>query len=269
MLDGSGSFDPDGEPIALLWTAADIAFDNPMSSMPTARFPLGTTTVTLRATDGAGNMGTAMRDVVVRDTIAPATSVGISGTMGQNGWYRSAVDVALAATDACGLDGTYLALDGGAFVRSSGATLDDGQHLVEAYAMDVAGNEDRLQHRIVRVDRTAPSVAILDPMPSHAYLTQGPVRLRAEAEAIGSNSAIVVGGLTVRADAFDATSGVALVEFLVDGAVRGMATRGPFAFDGSADTPGTHTLAVRAVDAAGNSASAEEVIYLVPLPALA
>ena len=47
MLDGTGSFDPDDDPLTYSWTAEGIVFDDPASATPSAAFPLGVTTVTL------------------------------------------------------------------------------------------------------------------------------------------------------------------------------------------------------------------------------
>lgn len=73
-LDGSSSRDPDGDPITFAWTAPGIAFDDPASATPTARFPLGTTRVTLVVSDGQAR-GTAQANVVVRDTQPPAVGM--------------------------------------------------------------------------------------------------------------------------------------------------------------------------------------------------
>jgi hypothetical protein len=72
-----------------------------------------------------------------------------------------------------------------------------------------------------------------------------------------ASSASVSGSVTLAANASDAGSGVARVEFLVDGAVVGTDTSAPYqaTWDAEAATLGTHSWRARAVDAAGNAAT--------------
>ena len=74
-LDGTGSYDPDGDPITYEWTAPGIAFDDPTSATPTATFPLGTTTVTLIVNDGMDDSAPDYVDITVVDTTPPTISV--------------------------------------------------------------------------------------------------------------------------------------------------------------------------------------------------
>jgi hypothetical protein len=57
-LDGTGSSDPDGDPLTFLWTAPitipPVTFDDPTSITPIATFPVGVTAVTLTVTDPSG-----------------------------------------------------------------------------------------------------------------------------------------------------------------------------------------------------------------------
>jgi len=78
-LDGTGSSDPDGDPITFFWSAPGIVFDDPTSPTPTATFPLGNTTVTLVVNDGFENSDPATVVVTVQDTLPPTiTWVGAS-----------------------------------------------------------------------------------------------------------------------------------------------------------------------------------------------
>jgi len=73
-LDGSGSYDPDGDELTYEWTwVGGLA----SSVNPTPVFPLGTTTVTLSVSDGQLS-DTDTMDVTVVDTTPPEISVSVS-----------------------------------------------------------------------------------------------------------------------------------------------------------------------------------------------
>ena len=62
-------------------------------------FPLGDTTVTCTATDGSGNTATSTFTVTVSDATPPVITHEIQGTLGNDGWYTSAVDLTWSVTD--------------------------------------------------------------------------------------------------------------------------------------------------------------------------
>jgi hypothetical protein len=70
-LNGSGSFDPDNDPLTFSWSAPGITFDDPSSATPTARFPLGMTTVTLTVEDPSKEKDSDEALVTVKDTTPP------------------------------------------------------------------------------------------------------------------------------------------------------------------------------------------------------
>ena len=76
-LDGSGSYDPDKDPLSYVWSASGIIFDDPTSPTPTATFLLGRTTVTLIVNDGCVDSDLDMVDITVEDTTPPDISVSI------------------------------------------------------------------------------------------------------------------------------------------------------------------------------------------------
>ena len=72
-----------GTPVSVpLPIATDNCSVQPVTSDAPAVFPLGVTTVTFTATDGAGNVTTAMTTVTVTDTSAPGRATVISGPTG-------------------------------------------------------------------------------------------------------------------------------------------------------------------------------------------
>lgn len=70
-LDGTASYDPDGDEISFLWEAPGITFDDPESATPTATFPDGSTTVTLMVKDHCDEMHSTDVLIIIHDTTAP------------------------------------------------------------------------------------------------------------------------------------------------------------------------------------------------------
>jgi hypothetical protein len=73
-LDGSNSYDPDGDPLTYTWSAPGVTFDDAHAVTPTGGFPLGETSVLLAVYDGA----VADSDTVVvkiEDTLPPKVTV--------------------------------------------------------------------------------------------------------------------------------------------------------------------------------------------------
>jgi N-acetyl-anhydromuramyl-L-alanine amidase AmpD len=131
----------------------------------------------------------------------------------------------------------------------------DGVHTVVVYARAA---DHRLAKRrltlVVRNARPAPRPKPTPPpatVPAAAVLRQSLV-----------DGQTVSGAVDWRAEAANAVR----VEFLVDGVVRASATTAPYAWswDASAETPGEHTLAVRAVGRDGRTADAPLRVTVAP-----
>jgi hypothetical protein len=96
-LDGSGSTPG----AALLWEAWGISFDDPTSISPTATFPLGTTVVTLTATEG-GEPNTDTVLVTVEDETPPvAHARAMPSVLWPPNHELVEVQVRLRTSDAC------------------------------------------------------------------------------------------------------------------------------------------------------------------------
>ena len=173
-------------------------------------------------------------ELEVATAVPPVSSITLSPADpdGSNGWYRSAVGVTVAATDAdgdlaqtrCALDptGTLSAFadlpDASCAVSSVGT---DGVHALYAASVDAAGNEESpLVSAEFQIDRTGPVVQPTLSAPSPIAVGQA--------------------GVTANANATDATSRVA--------------SSGCGTVDTS--TPGAKTVTCTATDYAGNETSA-------------
>ncbi len=159
-----------------------------------------------------------------------------------HGWYTGAVTVDVWFRDDAGVRGveyrvhrpTAAATDAGGAPpwsqvvdeRVSVAVVDDGESWVEARALDVNGNVSASQLVPVRIDRDPPTVEIMAPFDGEAVTLGAPVVARHACDDAGS-------GL-VTCDA-STTAGVYVDASMV----------------------GTHTVRLRAVDAAGHVTAAE------------
>lgn len=184
-------------------------------------------TVVVRATDQAGNSADASVSFTV-DTVDPSVSISFP-TAGQH-VASTSVGVAFSATDANALTVTCQ-VDGGGFTPCSSPLnltgLSQGSHTVIVRAVDPAGNSFEVS-RTFTVDTVTPSVSIISPTPGK-YINSTTVS--SDFSANDANGVTV----TCRLDA---------------GAFQ------PCTSPASASSlsQGDHTITVRAVDPAGNSA---------------
>ncbi len=117
--------------------------------------------------------GTASAATVL-DVTPPTTTALVTGTLGDNGWYVSDVQIILIATDNDGgscVKEIHYTVDGiETVVPGSSATFTistDGTHTVSFYAIDNAGNVEKPSpEMIINIDRTAPTISGMAASPS-------------------------------------------------------------------------------------------------------
>ncbi|SDZ24525.1 Glucose/arabinose dehydrogenase, beta-propeller fold [Micromonospora pattaloongensis] len=165
------------------------------------------------------------------DTTAPVTTATPSpaGPDGSDGWYRSDVTVTLAATDDdSGVDRTEYRL-GGDWQPYTEPVLvtGDGERTLEYRSVDKAGNTEQARSLTLKRDGTAP-------VSSAAFAPSGDAGWHR-------------GAVPVTISATDGASGVAKVEYSLDGGA--WAT---YADSVEVRGDGQHTLRYRATDRAGN-----------------
>jgi hypothetical protein len=182
-----------------------------------------TSTVEYYSVDNAGNVEST-KSVDLDEVLAPNTIASLIGGKGLGDIFVSpSVMIVLMASDnagGSGLASTMYRLDGGAWTeyQTEGVEVDgDGNHTVEFYSVDNAGNEESPSSVGFVIDSTAPATT---------------------ATVVGTN---------VTLSASDAESGVDSTMYRIDG--------GDWAeYDGvfSVAAPGNHTVDFYSVDAAGN-----------------
>jgi hypothetical protein len=126
--------------------------------------------------DGAGESLAGGVTGPTTDASAPLTTATLGGSLGNNGWYTSPVQVALNATDADGpqdVAGTVYTVDGGATQDYIGPfTLSgNGQHVVSFQSIDLAGNLEAEQTSTIKIDSTPPAGFGFSISPANKVLT--------------------------------------------------------------------------------------------------
>ncbi|WP_436794815.1 OmpL47-type beta-barrel domain-containing protein [Actinospongicola halichondriae] len=217
--------------------------------------PTGVTTVQYRATDVAGNTAGPFGQLIRVDENAPTLTLAAAGAPdGANGWYVSAPTITVDGYD----DGTGVGADSDRFrfrIDNDGyvecdptcgvvPTLETGQHLVHASAVDRFDNRSGESTIAVDVDLEAPEtdLRIAPGAPAGAndwFLKEPFVELVSVDPGEGS--------------------GVEAIHFVLDGAPAAEYT-GPFTIE-----PGSHTLCFSATDVAGNVEPTSCATFLVDI----
>ncbi len=191
-------------------------------------FALGETTVTVSATDSAGNVATKTFKITVVDTTAPV----ISGVP---------KDMTVEATSADGAIATWAAptaadlVDGTVAVScssASGSTFPIGETTVTATATDAAGNKAEASFKVKVVDTTKPAISAPD----------------VSKEATGPETKV-----DLAATASDVVDGSLAVSYTLKNG-------DPLPADGY--TVGDHVLTAWATDKAGNTATKDFTVTI-------
>ena len=225
----------------------DIYIDNALKATLTSApytytwaSSLGAHTIQAKATDAYGNVGSsALTNVTVTDQTAPSVSLTAPAAGATPG---GTISVSASASDNVGVTGVQFKLDGtnlGAEDTTSPysiswntTTATNGSHSLTAVARDAAGNTTTSSAVTVTVDNAAPTTSITAP----------------------TGGASVNGTVAVNVSATDNTggTGVAKVEFYIDGTLKSTDTTSPYSYswDTTTISNGTHSLTAKAYDKA-------------------
>jgi len=198
------------------------------------------------AVDNYGNVedapGTADASTGI-DTTKPVTTAIPAPPIpnGQHGWYVSNVTVTLSAVDAVsGVASTWYKVDAGGWtLYTVPFTPGDGNHTVQYYSIDHAGNTENTKSAIIKVDRAAPTTTLI---------LQG---------LLGSQGWYVT-NVSVTLSAYDATSGVNYTKYKLNNG-SWMVYTGSFVLT----TNGNYTLYYYSVDIAGNSETIKQMSFRI------
>jgi hypothetical protein len=204
----------------------------------------GSHNIEFQAVDNAGHTTTRAATLRV-DLTAPNVNYSLPAPDGLNGWYVSHPTILLSALDTLSgvrpdsLEYRLNSLDW--LAGESVTVLEDGYHIIEARANDLAGNSGDTAFDL-RVDTTDPQIEIT------------------VAADLPQQNGWYVSPATATALASDATSGLGGVEYQVETTAAQPARAGRFKVispawvNGSSLTleDGVHEVAMRASDSAGN-----------------
>jgi hypothetical protein len=203
--------------------------------------------------DGAGGTWCVKNLIITgkQDHDPPISTLTMSGTMKDSGWYSTPVQIKITATDNIGVAAIHYILDGvEKVVAGDTATFTvsgNGEHTLEYWSVDTMGNEE--MHKTVppfRIDSgSAPTVAITAPEPG-LYLFGNKI--------LSTSKIIIIGAFNIQATASDADSGIYKVKFFLDGDLIGESTTPPYKAYCAVKHMGAGTIKVTAEDFAQNTA---------------
>ena len=144
-------------PVTVNFTCVDVESGIAGCSSPVTLSGEGAgQSVTGQAADVAGNTAATTVDNINIDLTAPTTTDDVSSL-----WKNLDVLVNLAAFDALsGVAATHYALDSVAATGSTLTVADEGEHSLQYYSVDNAGNVETIKTApAIRIDKTAPTIA--------------------------------------------------------------------------------------------------------------
>ncbi|MDD1747299.1 MAG: pre-peptidase C-terminal domain-containing protein, partial [Methanomassiliicoccales archaeon] len=206
----------------------------------------GTFTIDYYSVDKVGNAESATSANIKIDLTAPMTTLSLTGATGGYGWFLNNVGLNFTVSESLsGLQSTYYRLDGGTWLRFlPGATISaEGQHQMDYYSIDSAGNSESVEHVTVSIDRSAPQSSV-------------------ELEGMEGNEGWYLGAVRVSIAATDPLSGLAAQSFSLDGGTW-QTYESPF----YVSAQGHHELEFNSSDLAGNVEISQMVIFDIDIEA--
>jgi len=214
------------------------------------------------AEDNVGNKENVSHIHIKIDKTEPETQCQISGYKGNDGWYVTAVNVTLMASDSTsGINKTLYKINNESWKEYNGTfeITKDGIYTIHYYSIDNAGNREEEKTKTIKIDKAKPNVAIIKPIKGYLYIEDRQIM----PTLLGNT--IIFGKITIMADASNHESGIQKVEFYVDGILQESVAQQPYAWQWNYLAIGTHLIKVIAYDSAGNSASDEMVVKIFNL----
>ncbi len=207
------------------------------------------------AMDKSGNINEDAITLKI-DSTPPSTQFYVNKNA-TNGWYNEDVNVTLDAHDSLsGIDETYYLLDNKLYEYNGEIKIGEGNHSFIYYSTDKAGNIEELNKARIKVDEHAPDISILSPTDG-IYLFGRKL--------LTSPYTIIIGNVSIEVKANDELSGVAHVDFYIDGELKFKDDAPPYSWEWNEQTIGVKDIQIIAYDKAGNHASLDKSVIAVNL----
>jgi len=193
----------------------------------------GIHTVEYYSRDNAGRTEPVRNTTFKIDKTAPVTVHSLSGTLGQNQWYVTSVNLTLNSTDnLSGVNCTRYSIDGGLTWQLYSGRISvtaDGGNSVKFYSQDIATNFESARTVTVYIDTAPPSLTF----------------------DLVNDSKFTSDSVVISWSSSDVSSGVNRTEWSLDGEAWQLSTGDSVSLTELTD--GAHVLELRATDNAGNS----------------
>ena len=145
----------------------------------------------------------------------------------------------------------------GEYVWNTTGLDDSNEYLLEISAKDASNNVGKAISDEFTVDNTVPSIIIEKPEGGKMYVFDR------EVLPLVCKKAFIIGKITVQATPSDTLSGIAKVEFHVDGTYKTQVTTSPYEWTWDEKIFGAHTIKVTAYDNAGNKIEKEIEVFII------
>ena len=182
---------------------------------------------------GKDNRTALMTSTVIVDDTPPITNFGVRGTLGANGWYVSSTSIDLTPSDSLSnVVSTYWRLDKGPWTLVLGGIVvsSQGNHTVEFFSTDSAGNSETVVSRYLAIDSETPVLTINEQ--KNAYFSSP--------------------SFSISWSCVDDASGIDETHYSLDGGPNISCTTGS-PIDLSGIKEGEHIINITAKDVAGNT----------------
>lgn len=194
---------------------------------------------------------------IMVDTIPPVTNYNVSCLK----WCNENVSIKFNATDnLSGVNYTMYKIDDGDWNKYNKTIIisSEGKHKIYFYSVDIAGNIENEKNVSIKIDKTKPSIKLNSPKQGYIYI--------GGREIIPTifGRTFIIGKFSAEAEANDKISGIAYVEFVLNGKILWKDYVSPYNAELPQEFPISFSNGLKTIayDNAGNYKESNEVTYI-------